>query len=76
MTSWSRRPSPGVFSNLFRFEQLMMGMEFLSEAIARQTGIRDGLGGTVEGNPSADAAPCAGDHRDFVSIVFPSSSRV
>ena len=26
--------------------------------------------GTVEGNPSADAAPCAGDHRDFVSIVF------
>ena len=46
----------GVFSvNLFRFEQLMMGManrgewrpvfEFLSEAIARQTGIRDYIGG-------------------------------
>ena len=45
-----------VFSvNLFRFEQLMMGManrgewrpvlEFLSEAIARQTGIRDYLAG-------------------------------
>ena len=45
-----------VFSvNLFRFEQLMMGManrgewrpalEFLSEAIARQTGIRDYIGG-------------------------------
>ena len=41
--------------NLFRFEQLMMGManrgewrpafEFLSEAIARQTGIRDYIGG-------------------------------
>ena len=46
----------GVFSvNLFRFEQLMMRManegewqpafEFLSEAIARQTGIRDYIGG-------------------------------
>ena len=46
----------GVFSvNLFRFEQLMMGManrgewrpvlEFLSEAIARQTGIRDYISG-------------------------------
>ena len=46
----------GVFSvNLFRFEQLMMGManrgewrpvlEFLSEAIARQTGIRDYIAG-------------------------------
>ena len=46
----------GVFSvNLFRLEQLMMGManrgewrpvlEFLSEAIARQTGIRDYIGG-------------------------------
>ena len=46
----------GVFSvNLFRFEQLMMGManrgewrpvfEFLGEAIARQTGIRDYIGG-------------------------------
>ena len=46
----------GVFSvNLFRFEQLMMAManrgewrpvlEFLSEAIARQTGIRDYIGG-------------------------------
>ena len=46
----------GVFSvNLFRFEQLMMGManrgewrpvfEFLSEAIERQTGIRDYIGG-------------------------------
>ena len=45
-----------VFSvNLFRFEQLMMGMatrgewwpafEFLSEAIARQTGIRDYISG-------------------------------
>ena len=45
-----------VFSvNLFRFEQLMMGMategewrpvlEFLSEAIARQTGIRDYIAG-------------------------------
>ena len=45
-----------VFSvNLFRFEQLMMGManrgewrpvlEFLSEAVARQTGIRDYIGG-------------------------------
>ena len=46
----------GVFTvNLFRFEQLMMRManegdwqpvfEFLSEAIARQTGIRDYIGG-------------------------------
>ena len=46
----------GVFSvNLFRFEQLMLRMategewrpvlEFLSEAIARQTGIRDYIGG-------------------------------
>ena len=46
----------GVFRvNLFRFEQLLMGManrgewrpvfEFLSEAIARQTGIRDYIGG-------------------------------
>ena len=46
----------GVFSvNLFRFEQLMMRManegewqpafEFLREAIARQTGIRDYIGG-------------------------------
>ena len=46
----------GVFAvNLFRFEQLLMGManrgewrpvfEFLSEAIARQTGIRDYIGG-------------------------------
>ena len=46
----------GVFSvNPFRFERLMMGManrgewrpafEFLSEAIARQTGIRDYIGG-------------------------------
>ena len=46
----------GVFSvNLFRFEQLMMAManrgewrpvlEFLSEAIARQTGIRDYISG-------------------------------
>ena len=46
----------GVFSvNLFRFEQLMMGManrgewqpafEFLSEAIAQQTGIRDYISG-------------------------------
>ena len=46
----------GVFSvNLFRFEQLLMGManrgewrpvfEFLGEAIARQTGIRDYIGG-------------------------------
>ena len=45
-----------VFSvNLFRFEQLLMGManrgewrpvfEFLGEAIARQTGIRDYIGG-------------------------------
>ncbi len=46
----------GVFAvNLFRFEQLMMGManrgewrpvlEFLSEAVARQTGIRDYISG-------------------------------
>ena len=46
----------GVFSvNLYRFEQLLMGManrgewrpvfEFLGEAIARQTGIRDYIGG-------------------------------
>ena len=46
----------GVFSvNLYRFEQLMMGManrgewrpafEFLGEAIAQQTGIRDYIGG-------------------------------
>ncbi len=46
----------GVFAvNLFRFEQLLMGManrgewrpvfEFLGEAIARQTGIRDYIGG-------------------------------
>ena len=46
----------GVFSvNLYRFERLMMGManrgewrpvfEFLGEAIARQTGIRDYIGG-------------------------------
>ena len=46
----------GVFSvNLFRFEQLMLRMategewrpvlDFLSEAIARQTGIRDYIGG-------------------------------
>ena len=46
----------GVFSvDLFRFEQLMLGManrgewrpafEFLGEAIARQTGIRDYIGG-------------------------------
>ena len=46
----------GVFSvNLFRIEQLLMGManrgewrpvfEFLGEAIARQTGIRDYIGG-------------------------------
>ena len=54
----------GVFSvNLFRFEQLMMGManrgewrpafEFLSEAIARQTGIRDYIGGekVIQGVP-------------------------
>ena len=52
----------GVFSvNLFRFEQLMLRManegewrpvlEFLSEAIARQTGIRDYIGGekVIEG---------------------------
>ena len=46
----------GVFRiNLFRFEQLLVGManegawqpvlEFLSEAIARQTGIRDYIAG-------------------------------
>ena len=30
--------------------------------------------GTTEGDPSADAAPRAGDHRDLVSIVFHSAS--
>ena len=55
-----------VFSvNLFRFEQLMMGMatrgewrpafEFLSEAIARQTGIRDYIGGEKVMAPRAGA---------------------
>ena len=56
----------GVFSvNLFRFEQLMMGManrgewrpvlEFLSEAIARQTGIRDYIAGEKVMAPRAGA---------------------
>ena len=56
----------GVFSvNLFRFEQLMLRMategewrpvlEFLSEAIARQTGIRDYIGGEKVMAPRAGA---------------------
>ena len=56
----------GVFSvNLFRFEQLMLGManegewrpvlEFLSEEIARQTGIRDYIGGEKVLAPRAGA---------------------